>query len=368
MDDLKVLFVDDEQELVTTVLERLHFRGVAAVGATSANQALEIIRRERFDVVLLDVRMPGLDGLGMIKILKRENPDLPVIFLTGHGSKEDAEEGLRSGAHDYLMKPIDLDHLLELVAKVTESQRKARREEPVAPRPQRGDLEFISQVVTDQSHEMTNVLNNMNEILGLAKDAVASELQPTPAVQDRLNSYLQRVDGQLRRGVEVSRSINRFGHALDTTVIRVDLDTAIAHSIDLLERRARYARVRVESTTPSEVCEIDTIPVLLYEALRRCMAAGIMAAEGGGLLRVSHRACDGGALVTVESEHDIPSTTHLGAVLERLKIIVEDLGARLVAFPGDGQDRRFELHLPPSPDPLPPQSARPAPGHGKEGA
>ena len=115
MATLRVLFVDDEEELVSTVVERLGLRGIQATGATSGQQALARAAAQPFDVVVLDVRMPGLGGLDVIRRLKRSHPDLEVILLSGHGAKEDVEVGLRLGAFDYLQKPVDLEDLIAIL-------------------------------------------------------------------------------------------------------------------------------------------------------------------------------------------------------------------------------------------------------------
>ena len=115
MASLRVLFVDDEEELVSTVVERLGLRGIEATGATSGQQALARAAAQPFDVVVLDVRMPGLGGLDVIQRLKQSHPELEVILLSGHGAKEDVEVGLRLGAFDYLQKPVDLEDLIEIL-------------------------------------------------------------------------------------------------------------------------------------------------------------------------------------------------------------------------------------------------------------
>jgi len=115
MDGLRVLFVDDEDELVGAVVERLELRQIQATGATSGEQALALLEKQDFDVVVLDVRMPGLGGLDVIKRIKSTHPDLEVVLLSGHGSSEDVDEGLRLGAADYLQKPVDLDVLIKIL-------------------------------------------------------------------------------------------------------------------------------------------------------------------------------------------------------------------------------------------------------------
>lgn len=113
MSRFKVLLIDDEEELVFTLVERLKLRDIDAKALTSGSDALEIIDKEGFDVVVADVKMPKMGGLECLKKIKAKNPNLPVILLTGHGSQEDQQNGWDLGAFDYLMKPITIDVLIE---------------------------------------------------------------------------------------------------------------------------------------------------------------------------------------------------------------------------------------------------------------
>ena len=126
MDHLSVLFVDDEEELVSAVVERLELRGVDAVGVTSGDEALHRLRERPFDVVVIDVRMPGIGGLEVLRTINRRHPGVKVILMTGHGSAEDSEVGRRLGAVAYLQKPVDLEDLLATIEQ-TEGAHKAEK-------------------------------------------------------------------------------------------------------------------------------------------------------------------------------------------------------------------------------------------------
>ncbi|HKJ00998.1 MAG TPA: response regulator [Longimicrobiales bacterium] len=112
MDPLRVLIVDDEEELVSALVERLCLRGFLARGVTTGSQALAHLEDEPCDVVVLDVKMPGLGGLEVIKTIKARRPELEVILLTGHSSEHSEAEGMKAGACEYLMKPLKIDDLI----------------------------------------------------------------------------------------------------------------------------------------------------------------------------------------------------------------------------------------------------------------
>jgi DNA-binding NtrC family response regulator len=113
MGGLRVLIVDDEEDLVSTMAERLELRGFEVETATSGTDALAHVGKSDFSVLLVDVKMPGVGGLELMAEIKRDHPDLPVILFTGHTSVADAERGIQEGAFGYLMKPIDIDRLIE---------------------------------------------------------------------------------------------------------------------------------------------------------------------------------------------------------------------------------------------------------------
>ena len=112
MTAMKLLLVDDESDFRHTLLKRMQRRHVDARGVDSGQAALDWLETHAADVVILDVRMPGMDGIETLREIKRRHPLIEVIMLTGHASMDVAIEGMENGAFDYLMKPMDMDELL----------------------------------------------------------------------------------------------------------------------------------------------------------------------------------------------------------------------------------------------------------------
>jgi DNA-binding NtrC family response regulator len=111
LEALKVLFVDDETDFLETLMKRMKKRGVDVAGVGSGEEAIEFLKKQPADVVVLDVKMPGIGGINALKEIKKIDPLMEVILLTGHASIEAALEGMELGAFDYLMKPADFDEL-----------------------------------------------------------------------------------------------------------------------------------------------------------------------------------------------------------------------------------------------------------------
>ena len=118
-----VLVVDDEQEFRDMTIKRLMKRELECDGAENGEKAIERVKRGDIDVVLLDVKMPGMDGVETLREIKRIKPLVEVIMLTGHASVESGLDGMRYGAFDYLMKPIEFEPLLEKLSEAYERRR-----------------------------------------------------------------------------------------------------------------------------------------------------------------------------------------------------------------------------------------------------
>ena len=122
---IKVLFVDDEEDFVRTMAERMEMRDLGGDVALSGQQALEMLEDDIPDVMVLDLRMPGIDGMEVLRRVKTAYPRIEVIIMTGHGSDQDEEEARRLGAFDYLRKPVDINKLMEIVRNAGHAGRKS---------------------------------------------------------------------------------------------------------------------------------------------------------------------------------------------------------------------------------------------------
>ena len=112
---ISVLLVDDEKDFVETLAERLQLRDFNVAAALSGDEAIKLVEENDFDVIVLDVQMPGKDGVETLKEIKNIEQLSQVIMLTGHATVKTAIEGMKNGAFDYLMKPTDTDELIEMI-------------------------------------------------------------------------------------------------------------------------------------------------------------------------------------------------------------------------------------------------------------
>ena len=121
MAEFTALLVDDEFDFVSTLAERLQLRGVKTIVCTDGVEALELIDQHRPPLVVLDVMMPGMGGLEVLKLIKARYAGTQVILLTGRGLTKNGIEGMRMGAFDYLVKPVHIEELLQKMNEAVES-------------------------------------------------------------------------------------------------------------------------------------------------------------------------------------------------------------------------------------------------------
>lgn len=147
---IKILLVDDEKEFVEVLSERLEVRGFDVKIALSRQEALEWIYKSEFDVVLLDVMIPGDSGIEILSEIKRARPLIQIIMLTGHAKIDTAVRGIELGAYDYLLKPLEIEPLVEKIKMAHDyrsaQQKRARRIETRRGDKKRGRKRFFSAI------------------------------------------------------------------------------------------------------------------------------------------------------------------------------------------------------------------------------
>lgn len=128
MAPIRLLLIDDETGYVDVLANRLSRRNFQVGKAASGTKAFQLLRRKDFDVAVLDLKMEDMDGIEILKILKKMAPEIAVIMLTGHGSAEAAHEGIEHGAYDYLTKPCELNELIDKIHEAHKQRARIREE------------------------------------------------------------------------------------------------------------------------------------------------------------------------------------------------------------------------------------------------
>ncbi len=118
----RVLLVDDEKDFIQTLTKRLEVRGLTVSSATRGEDALNLTRQKNFDIVVLDLSMPGMDGLETLKKIKAKDPEVEIVMLSGHGTVKSSAEAIKLGAEDFLEKPVDIQDLLDKIGEAKDKR------------------------------------------------------------------------------------------------------------------------------------------------------------------------------------------------------------------------------------------------------
>jgi len=127
-DKIRLLIVDDEERFLKTLSERLAMRDFEVTAVSNGNEAVRVAREMPFDLALVDLKMPGMPGEEVLRILKKEHPLMEVVILTGHGSVDSAVECVKGGSYRYLQKPCETDELMEVLKEAFRERVKRRLE------------------------------------------------------------------------------------------------------------------------------------------------------------------------------------------------------------------------------------------------
>ncbi|MFC1563589.1 response regulator [candidate division KSB1 bacterium] len=157
-DKIRLLLVDDEEDFLISVKNALNRRDIDVLTARNGEEAIRNLYEKQFDIAVLDVKMPGIDGIEVFHRFKRKKPGLPVIILTGHGTIDQAFETSKEGVTDYLKKPCDIDTLVEKVHKILRVHTVIESEESIEKSPHTKDIRVL---VVDDELDLLNSLKNV---------------------------------------------------------------------------------------------------------------------------------------------------------------------------------------------------------------
>ena len=234
---LKVLLVDDEKEFVESLSERLELRNLDAEVVYDGEQALKAVKEGSHDVMVLDLRMPGIDGIEVLRQVKKTKPDMQVVVLTGHGSDKDEREVKRLGAFAYLKKPIDLDQLIGTLKK-----------------------EKLKVLLVDDEKEFVESLSERLELRNLDAEVVYDGEQALKAVKEGSHDVMVldlRMPGI--DGIEVLRQVKKTKPDMQVVVLT-------GHGSDKDEKEAKRLGAYAYMKKPVDV---DTLVGTLHKAWNR---------------------------------------------------------------------------------------------------
>lgn len=325
LENIRMLLVEDEAYFRSTLKKRLERRGITLFEAADGEAGLAALTEHPVDIVITDMKMPGMDGLTFLKRVKADYPEIEVILLTGHASTTDGVAGIKAGAFDYLTKPVEFDHLMSKVGQAYDlilRRQAQRREAELHERMERQmalteRLAALGTLATGVAHEINNPLAIIRESAGWMETILKKpEMADMPRKTD-FEKGLDKIEKAVERARRITHQLLEFVRKPDKKAAETDLKALIEESAHLIHREAANKGVDIVEELDENVGTIMSDPYQLRQVLLNLITNAVHATEKSGRITLGLENAPG------ESVRIRVSDTGSGIAPENLEKIFE---------------------------------------------
>ncbi|MBW2653875.1 MAG: response regulator [Deltaproteobacteria bacterium] len=296
-DKIRLLLVDDEEGFRRTISKRLAKRGMIPVQASDGEECLGILKTTPMDVVVLDVKMPGISGIDTLRLIKQEFENIQVILLTGNVAVSDGIDGIKSGAFDYLTKPVEIDHLVnkikqafEIIQLEKEKQKeRGYREKLEKKMIDTERLVSLGTMSTGIAHEINNPLAIINESAGFMKQVISSPEMSMFSQKDALLLGIEKIEKSIKRARKITHELLGHVKKQDSQFSQANLKALLYETLGLLKREIKNKQININWEIDPKKNMVWSDPYQLRQVMMNLLSNAIHALGENGSITLSTR-------------------------------------------------------------------------------
>jgi len=294
-DNIRLLLVDDEEGFRAALARRLAKKGFNLLQASDGAQCLDILGGNPMDVVVLDVKMPGISGIDTLRAIKQAFKKIQVILLTGNVAIADGVEGIKAGAFDYLTKPVEIDHLINKIRqsfamshleeeKQKQVEYRAKLEKKMIDTDRLVSLGILS---TGVAHEINNPLAIINESAGFMKQVIDTDEMSKSGQKDALIMGIEKIEKSVKRARKITHQLLGHVKKSGSQFTKVNLKTLVYEILGLLKKEIKDKQISIHWEIQNDKIIIWSDPYQIRQVLINLLNNAVHALKQNGFISIS---------------------------------------------------------------------------------
>ena len=371
MENIRLLLVDDETDFRAPLKKRLQKRGFAILEAGNGEECQAVMEDAPVDVVVLDVKMPGMSGIEVLGWIRDHYQNTEVILLTGHACASDGVEGIKQGAFDYLTKPVEFDHLVQKIGQAVEKSRRDAEKKQEAAFKAKMEQQMISTerlaslgtLSTGIAHEIDNPLAIIKESAEYMRLLLGKAEQADMPRKSDFENAVGKIETAIERAKRITHQLLGFVRKPETFFAETDLKVLVAETVEFAAKEAENKGIKIVQDIEGVNGIIWSDPYEIRQVLFNLLTNAIAAIGSDGTITVSLKDTDSRTMLIVEDTGEgipkenmekifepffstKPPGKGTGLGLYVICGIIERLGGKIDIASQVGKGTRFQVTLP----------------------